>query len=116
MATEIEAVYHNGVLELKSALPLKEGQTVWVIVQENSSLEDRVTAIHAAANAWLTQQSPVPEPPDYPPEEWARLDAEFEAVLAEIQQRAEQPTEDEIASDVEEALVATRIRRRQSAR
>jgi len=93
MATEIEAIYHNGVLEPKPALPLKEGQTVRIVVlTEEASLEEHVAAMHTAADKWLAQQSPeaVPVPPDYPPEEWARLDAEWEKLLLEIEQRAGQ--------------------------
>lgn len=115
MATEIEAIYHNGILELKSALPLKEGQMVRVVVlTEEASIEERVAAMHTVADAWLSQQTAeaVAAPPDYPTEEWMQLDAEWEKLLIEIEQRAGQRPEDEIAADVETAVKAARKQHR----
>ncbi len=112
MMTEIEAVYRNGILELKSALPLKEGQAVKVLVLTDveASVKERVTAMHAAADVWLAQQKPdaVKPAPEYPPEEWSKLDAEWDELLAEIQQHEGSLTEDEIAAEVDEAVRVVR--------
>lgn len=118
MATEVEAVYRNGTLQLKTLLPLEEGQTVRVVVLSDSetSLEDRVKAMHVAANTWLAQQSPetLAARPEYSPEDWARLDVQWDEILAEIQQQSGRHTEEEIAADVGTAVqVARQERRRQ---
>ncbi len=117
MMTEIEAVYRNGKLELKSVLPLKEGQAVRVVVlaDENAGVKERVAAMHAAADVWLAQQKPdaVESAPDYPTEEWAKLDAEWDELLAELQQHAGSLAEDEIAAEIDEAV---RVVREQSSR
>jgi predicted DNA-binding antitoxin AbrB/MazE fold protein len=108
---EVEATYHNGTLKLKDALPLEEGQTVWVSVREEADL-DRVVAMHRAADEWLARQAPIPEPPQFSPEEWAKLDAEFDELLAEIRAVSGEYTEADIAADVDEALEAVRRERR----
>lgn len=117
MMTELEAVYRKGVLELKSLLPVKEGEVVRVVVMTDKevSLQDRVAVMHKVADAWLAQQpaQAIPSMPDYPPEEWVRLDAELDKVLTEIERKSARYTEEEVAADVEEAVKATRKQKRQ---
>lgn len=115
MSTEIEAIYRNGVLELKTGLPLKDGQTVRVVVLTDgeTSTKERIAAMHTAADDWLVEQTraTLPAEPDYPPEEWTRLDNELDEILADIQQQTGQHLEDEIAADVEAAVNAVRRQR-----
>jgi predicted DNA-binding antitoxin AbrB/MazE fold protein len=117
MMTELEAIYRRGTLELKSLLPVKEGEVVRVVVMtgEEVSLQDRVATMHKVADAWLAQQpvQAIPSMPDYPQEEWVRLDAELDKVLAEIEQKSARYTEEEVAADVEAAVKATRKQKRQ---
>lgn len=117
MVTELEAVYRKGVLELKSVLPVKDGEIVRVVVMTDKevSLQDRVAAMHKVAEVWLAQQpaQAIPSAPDYPQEEWVRLDAELDKVLTEIEQKSARYSEEEIAADVEEAVKATRKQKRQ---
>ena len=115
MSTEIEAVYRNGVLELKTGLPLKDGQTVRVVVLADGEtiIKERLAAMHTAADDWLAEQTraTLPAEPDYPPEEWTRLDTELNEILADIRQQTDQHPEDEIVADVEAAVDAVRRQR-----
>lgn len=109
---EVEAVYHKGILTLKDALPLEEGQTVWVIVQPEDA--ERLNAVRQAVKNWKAQHPSVApvEPPEFSPEEWAKLDAEFDELLAELHVTSGQYTEEEIAEDVDQALRAVRAMQR----
>ena len=82
MATEIEAIYHNGVLELNTGLPLREGQSVRLVMltEGEAGVEERVAVMHAMADHWLARQASigVPTAPDFSEEEWARLDSEWD--------------------------------------
>lgn len=113
MATEVEAIYHNGALELQSSLPLKEGERVRVLVlPRNGEREAQVKAWHQTADDWLAQQPSVTEAPAYSPEEWARLDEEWDRLFSEILAAAPEPAEAEIETDVEAAVQAARRRLR----
>jgi predicted DNA-binding antitoxin AbrB/MazE fold protein len=108
MTTEVEAIYHNGALELQTALPLKEGERVRVLVLTGDlDVEERVKALHRAADAWLSGQAPA-GPPAYSADEWSRLDEEWDRLLAEILAKTNGRTEAEVAADVEEAVRAAR--------
>lgn len=107
MATEIEAIYHNGVLELQTSLPLKEGERVRVLVLTGDpDADERIKAMHRAADEWLARQSPAAEAPAYSADEWARLDEEWDRLLAELVKTTNERAEAEIAADVEEAVRA----------
>jgi predicted DNA-binding antitoxin AbrB/MazE fold protein len=112
MSLEVEAIYRNGVLELQSTVPLREGQSVRIVIQAEpgASQDERVSAMHTALDAWLDQQSKAVflDPPDYPADEWARLNAELDALRTHIRRRSSEYTEAEIAADVETALAAMR--------
>jgi len=112
MSIEVNAIYRNGVLELQSTVPLREGQSVRVIIraEPDASQDERVAVMHTALDAWLDQQSKAVflDPPDYPPDEWARLNLELEALIVHLRQQSSQYTEAEIAADVETALGAMR--------
>ena len=103
MATEIEAIYHNGKLEIKHTLPLKEGQVLHIMVLTDA---ERVANMIALADQWLTQQdtNALPTVTEYSEEELARMDAEWDEVLAEIQSHIGDVSEEEIAEDVEAAV------------
>jgi predicted DNA-binding antitoxin AbrB/MazE fold protein len=104
--TEIEAIYHNGKLELKTPLPLAEGQSVRIIVVDEEL--DRIAAMEAAADAWLKlQPEQQPTQPDANPD-WAMLDAEWDELFAEI--AASNVDENELTADIEEAVKAVRQR------
>ena len=120
MTAEVEAIYSKGLLTLRSTLPLLDGQKVRVVVLEETepTLEARVAALHIAADRWLAQQPAAADPPaapDYTPEEWAELDAEWDEVFAEIQRRTGDYSEDEISADGRNALQAVRRQSRRSA-
>ena len=103
MATEIEAIYHNGKLEFKEVLPLEEGQVVRIVVVTE---KERLVTMNTLADQWLTQQpsEAIPQPTEYTEEELAKLDAEWDAVLAEIQRHVGDISEEEIANDVDMAV------------
>jgi predicted DNA-binding antitoxin AbrB/MazE fold protein len=99
--TEIEAIYHNGKLELKTPLPLAEGQSVRVIVVEQET--ERLAAMEQAADTWLKLQSNevVELSPDI---DWEKLNTEWDELFAEIRTAFDNVSEEEISRDVEHAL------------
>jgi predicted DNA-binding antitoxin AbrB/MazE fold protein len=110
----IHAVYENGSLRLLQPLPLRDHQQVQIIVLPEVSYTpadpERVRQMHERADAWLAQQRPdaVREPKPLSPAEKARLDAEFDQLLAEIRAKSAESSEEELASRVDAAIAAVR--------
>lgn len=117
MATEIEGIYHNGKLEIKQILPLKEGQVVHIMVLTET---ERIATMNTLADQWLAQQdaNALPNVTEYSEEELAKMDAEWDEVLAEIQSHIGDISEEEIAADVEAAVkdVRQQMPRRENGR
>lgn len=112
LSTPIAAVFENGLLKPLEPLKLKDLQRVKIFVIEDEAPADpeRVRQMHEMADTWLRNQRPgaVREPEPLMPQEKARLDAEFEQLLAEMQQYSTQDSENEIAALVSEAVAAVR--------
>jgi predicted DNA-binding antitoxin AbrB/MazE fold protein len=116
VAHSVRAVYEGGWLKPLAPLPLPDRQRVELLV---TALPDeshyridrqRVQQLHEKANAWLAQQpaAAVREPQRFSPAEQARLDAEFDQLLTEMQATIGADDEAELAALVDEAVAAVR--------
>lgn len=111
MKQAISAVYDKGVLRPVQQLPLDDQQEVLLIVlplkrgKPPAVDPARVARMQEQTEAWLAQQ-----PADAVREPLVpyRVADDFDAVLAEIRERASRFSEAEIAADVNAALAETR--------
>jgi predicted DNA-binding antitoxin AbrB/MazE fold protein len=110
----IPAIYENGLLRPLQSLPLPEHEKVYIIlVTEDSqypTTEARLRQMHAQADEWLTYQSRDALQPPCPlsPAHKARLDAELDQLLAEVDAAMSDASEEEVAALVDEAAQAIR--------
>jgi len=112
MKRAISAIYDKGVLRPTQQLPLDDQQEVLLIVlplkrRKRSAVDsDRVARMQQQADIWLAQQAEdaVREPlvPFQPSAD------DFDAVLADIRERASRFSAAEIAADVNAALAEAR--------
>jgi len=111
MKRAISAVYDKGVLRPMQQLPLADQQEVLLLIlplrRGKRSVVDsaRVARMREQADVWLAQQ-----PADAVSEPLVpyRAADDFDAVLAEIRERASRFSQAEIAADVNAALAEAR--------
>ena len=113
----VTATYQDSTLRLAQALPLPNQQQVLVIVLPLPEAVPfakpnlaRVAVMREQAAQWLNQQSPdaVRPPLRLSQAQEQKLDADFEAALADIRARASRFSAAEIVADVEAALAEVR--------
>jgi len=108
----IPAIYEKGLLRPLQSLPLPEHEKVYIIlVPEDSqypTIEARLRQMHSQADEWLTHQPQDAVQPSGPlsPARKARLDAELDQLLAEVDAAMSDASEEEIAALVDEAAQA----------
>lgn len=110
----IPAVYENGLLRPLQPLSLPERAQVYLTISLSEPLqadvEARLQEMHRQADEWLAQQ---PQGAVRPPRRLsaaaqARLDAELEALLAEVDASMGDVSEEEVAALANEAVQAVR--------
>ncbi len=115
IAHTVSAVYEDGWLKPLEPLPLHEHQHVELTVTVPDELRyhadpERLHLLHEEADRWLAQQpaGAVQEPRQLSPQQQARLDAEFDQLIAEIQAMSDADGETLPADLVDEAVAAAR--------
>ncbi len=113
----VTATYQDGLLRPSHKLPYADQQQVLVILVplfEPSAAAaanlDRVTAMQVQARAWLSQQNSnaVRPPLQLTSHQEGILEDDFDAALAVIRQPSSKLRRDDIAADIETALVEER--------
>ncbi len=110
MSISTVAVYRDGVLKPADDLRLRENERVTVTITREEGSLPTPDHLNEQVKAWLTKQELCPKqlPVEIPCEQRRRLDAELDHIMEELHRGSSDLSEDEVASDAEEALRTAR--------